>query len=369
MRATSRHFLSRLRYTVRLLLPTMLVLFAVVEVRSAAAAHTAKKHRDSSHHRRSQARSWRAATRFARPRFRPRRTITVDTAAGFWRAWRRLRPRDEIVVHGVTFTGEVKLVDKQLPDWAEVHFDSDTRFVGVPSARPLPSVWINEDSHIRFYGGDVSDSASDGMAGTGVLVYDSSYLSWWGVRVHDVGGGGVFLAGVKKASEHLDFKGDVYDWGHNLEWDPHAIKGTGLQGVNVGDAHYGVDDSRLAFHVHDGARGSGMEIGGAVATDGARGNKIYLWCQHLTMLSAAGQAGNCAQVWGENVTGNTFEYVKAQRLSGRPYQTSGMFPNQSLATDRVVYGRASRTNLNRAYGSILWNRHAGTVFEDVAPNR
>jgi hypothetical protein len=43
-----------------------------------------------------------------------------------------------------------------------------------------------------------------------------------------------------------------------------------------------------------------------------------------------------------------------------------MLSGQSLATDRVVYGRASRTNLNPAYGAIHWDSRNGTVFEDVA---
>src|SRR5947199_1945716 len=100
-----------------------------------------------------------------------------------------------------------------MSDWAGDHFDSHTRFVGISGAEDFPSVRFNDDSHIRFYGGDVSDSASGGMAGPGIVVDDSSYLSWWGVRVHDVGGAGVFLTGIDKASDHLDFKGDVYDWG------------------------------------------------------------------------------------------------------------------------------------------------------------
>src|SRR5207253_11453920 len=97
------------------------------------------------------------------------------------------------------------------------------------------------------------------------------------------------------------------------------------------------------------------------ATHGARGNTMCLWCQHLTIVAQHGVGGNCAQVWGENVTGNTFRYVAAQHLSGRPYQASGMFANQSLATDRVVYGRASRTNLNRVYGEVRWDSRNGTV--------
>jgi hypothetical protein len=206
------------------------------------------------------------------------------------------------------------------------------------------------------------------MAGTGVVVYDSSHLSWWGFRVHDVGGAGMYLTGIKKASDHLDFKGDVYDWGHSLKWDPHTEKGTGLQGINVGDSNYGVNNSRLAFHVHNSPVGSGLELGGAVATDGVRGNKIYLWCQNLTIVAPHAEGGNCAQVWGENVTGNTFNYIAAQHLSGRPYETGGMFTNQSLATDKVVFGRASRTNLNPAYGTLRWNPHGDTTLEDVAPS-
>jgi len=265
----------------------------------------------------------------------------------------------------VTFQGEVKLLHKKLSDWAEVRFDAGTKFVGAARVSELPSVWLDDDSHIRFYGGDVSDAASGGMAGTGIIVDGSSYLSWWGVRVHDVGGAGIYLTGTKRASDHLDFKGNVFDWGHNLRWDPHVVKGTGLHGINVADSHYGVNESRLAFRVHDSRVGSGLQMGGAVATDGARGNKIYLWCQNLTMVAPNAQGGSCAQVWGENVTGNKFKYIAAQRLSGRPYQAGGMYPDQSLATDKVTYGRASRTNLNPAYGEVRWDDRGGTIFGDV----
>jgi hypothetical protein len=350
-------------------LPLMLVLFVAAGMRSAKAAHAARtlEHRSSlPRYGGSPARAWRKATRFARPAFRPSRTITVDTAAGFSRAWRQLRPRDEIVVNGVTFRGEVALIHKHLSDWAEVHFAKGTKFVGVSDAENEPSVWLNDDSHIRFYRGDVSDSASGGMAGTGIIVDGSSYVSWWGVKVHDVGGAGLFLTGIKKASDHLDFKGDVYDWGHNLKWDPHKVKGTGLQGINIADSHYGVNESRLAFHVHDSRAGSGLQMGGAVPTDGARGNKIYLWCQNLMVVAPNAQGGSCAQVWGENVISNTFKYIRAQHLSGSPYYAGGMYANQSLATNMVVYGRASLTNLNPAYGQIRWDSRSGTVFKDVA---
>jgi hypothetical protein len=361
-------FLGRFRHVIRLTLLLGLVFVAAAGVRPTTRAHAGtmlQKRSLRQVHRSPRAATWRKATNFARPAFRPSRTITVETAAGFWHAWNRLRPRDEILVHGVTFKGEVKLLHKQLDGWAEIRFDSATKFVGVASAINLAAVWIDGVSHVRFYGGDVSDSASGGMAGTGVVVYDSSYLSWWGLKIHNVGGAGMYITGIKRASDHVDFKADVSAWGHNLKWDPHPEKGTGLQGVNVGDSHYGVNHSRFAFHVHDSPVGSGLEMGGAVATDGVRGNEAYVWCRNLTIVTPDGQAGNCVQLWGQNVTGNTFRYILAQHLSGRPYQTSGMFANQSLATDRVVYGRAARTNLNRAYGTIRWDARYGTVFENV----
>ena len=68
------------------------------------------------------------------------------------------------------------------------------------------------------------------------------------------------------------------------------------------------------------------------------------------------------------MTGNTFKYVAAEHISGRPYQAGGMFADQSLATDKVIYGRALQTNLNRDYGEVRWDGRSGTVFEDVAPS-
>jgi hypothetical protein len=363
-------FFVRFRRAYRLFLAVVLVLLAAIEIDTLAAAHAGTKLlRGDSQHRRQRLRpsSWQSATRFRYPRFRARRTISVHTVRGFWRAWRTIRPHDEIVVRDVTFSGEVILAHKQLSDWAQVRFGRGTKFTGASTPEALPAVWISDDSHIRFYGGDVSDSASGGMAGTGIDLYDSTYITWWGFVVHDVGGGGLFLTGINKQSSHLDFKGDVSDWGHNLNWDPHAEKGTGLQGVTIADSNYGVSDSRLAFSIHDSNVGAGLEIGGSKTTDGAWNNTIYLRCRKLSMFAANEGAGNCAEVWGENVARNEFRYIEANDLAGRPYQASGMYPGQSLSTDTVVYGRAIRTNANHVFGGVRWDRHAGTVFRNVLP--
>jgi hypothetical protein len=322
----------------------------------------------------AQPRSWRAATDFPRPPFHPTRRIVVRSADRFWKAWRDLRPGEEIDVRGVTFTGEAAFVNKRLPRWAEVHFEAGTKFVGYPTAQNYGAVFLKNDAHIRFYGGDVSDRASGGMAGTGITVHDSTHVLWWNFVVHDVGGEGVYLAGVTRPSTWLDFKGEVYDWGRNLAFDPNREKGTGIHGVNVDDSYYGVTHSRLAFYVHDGPTGAGMSIGGGRATDGPQYNTIYLSCRNLTMAAKVQVAGNCIQFWGENDLHNTIEFLQARNLSGRPFDANGLYPGQSLATNTVEYGRAAHTNLNPVLGRaeygipahVRWDRRGGTVFHDVS---
>jgi hypothetical protein len=318
------------------------------------------------------AKTYASETNFAAAAFTAVRTINVTTQSAFMTAWNAIQPGDLINVSGVTFTGEITLANKNLTNWAEIHFDASTKFVGVSSVQNLPAVWINNDSYIRFYGGDISDSASGGQAGPGILVYDSSYITWWGFVSHDVGRDGLDIFSVNKPNSSLDFKGEVYHWGLNLAWDPHAEKGTGLHGANLGDSNYGMQDSRVALYAHDGAAGAGIEAGGSKSTDFFKNNTIYVWCQNLTMVALSQTGGNCVQYWGENVTGNVIKYLEAENLQGRPYETGGMYSGQSLSSDTIEYGRASNTNLNKNINdsipqSVLWDYQFGTVFIDVSP--
>ena len=68
-----------------------------------------------------------------------------------------------------------------------------------------------------------------------------------------------------------------------------------------------------------------------------------------------------------NVTHNDFRYIDAANLTGRPFETGGMYAGQSLKTNRVVYGRAVHTNLNPRVGPVHWDRQYGTVFGNVSP--
>lgn len=322
----------------------------------------------------SSAPTWESETGYAAPAFTPTTVVKVATQSALASAWSNLQSGQEIDVAPMTLTGEVAFLNKQLSGWAEVHFAPGVKFVGVTTGA-FPSVWINNVSHVRFYGGEVTNAASSASAGHGVTIYDSSDLAWWGFTIHDTAGDGFDVQGINKANSNLDIKGEIYDWGHNLSGDPHAEKGTGIHGANIADANYGVKNSRFALYVHDGPTGAGMEIGGASSTDGAWGNTIYMKCVNLTFRAVSQVAGNCLQVWGENVSSNTFPYIEATNLQGRPFDANGLYGGQSLSTDKVLYGRATNTNLNSSLSSTepaipsstRWDPRGATSFVDVAP--
>ena len=119
MGTTNRRFTFRLRYAVMVLLPLMLVLFVAAGMRWATAAHGAKcpdmiRPIGGIAVRKHGCGVLRRASR-DQPSGRVGQSWVRDTAAGFWRAWRQLRPRDEIVVKHVTFTGQVTLCTSGCP--------------------------------------------------------------------------------------------------------------------------------------------------------------------------------------------------------------------------------------------------------------
>ena len=345
----------------RLLLAGLLVVTAVLCTTwtgPADAAHAANR---TSHRHRQGVRTWQSETHFKRPAFKPKLTVNVYNAAQFWRAWNRIRPGEEIDAHGVVFLGEA-VFRKRLSRWAEVHFDSRTRFMGTPGAN-RPAAWIDRCRFVRFYGGNLSNP----RGGAGIIISDSSWVTWWNFIVHDTANTGLFVRGTHQANRDLDLKGQIDRWGLNLALDPHREKGTGLHGANLADSPWGITDSRFALDVHDGAAGAGIEAGGKRETDFLARNSFYVRCRNLTKMALRATAGNCVQLWGVHVMNNVFRYIDAESVTGRPFETGGMFSGQSLRTNRVVYGRAYRTNLNPLVGPIHWDRQFGTVFRNILP--
>jgi hypothetical protein len=316
--------------------------------------------------------TWQKAVKAAtatRPRFTPLRHVRVTTVDDFWAAWNRIAPGDEIDVDGVHFSGEITLTNVSLPRFAEVRFERGTTFSGV-SDGDLPAVWLKQDAHVRFVGGTVTNPHGS----AGILVYDSSWVDWYGFTIRDTGGSGLMVQGITRPNDHLDFAGDISRWGLDLGLDPHAEKGTGLHGALLADAYHGVQESRFVLSLHDGSTGDGVEAGGARPTDLFRSNVLDLSCARLTMRAVSQVAGNCLELWGQNVTGNVVGYLSGSNLEGRALDANGMDTGQSLATNRVRYAQALSTNLNPFLGRTEsavaaanpFDPRFGTIFEDLA---
>jgi hypothetical protein len=312
--------------------------------------------------------TWRKVASTPGPAFVVKRRIVVTTAAGFWAAWSRIAPGDEIDVRGVHFSGETTFTNVSPAGWAEVRFLAGTTFSGVAGG-DLPAVWIKQVSHVFFVGGLITNRHGS----AGILVYDSSWLAWRGFVIRYTGGSGLMVQGITRVNDHVDLEGDISHWGLDLGLDPHAEKGTGLHGALLADAYYGVENSRFVLTLHNGATGAGVEAGGARPTDVFRHNVLDLSCSDLTMRAETQVAGNCLELWGQNVIGNVVGYLSADQLQGRAYDANGMDAGQSLQSNTVSFARATATNLNPALGrteSAVGARNPfdprfGTVFRDV----
>jgi hypothetical protein len=302
--------------------------------------------------------TWQAVASTPGPAFVVKRHIVVTTESGFWAAWSRVAPGDVIDVRGVHFTGETTFTNVSPPGWAEVRFLAGTTFSGV-SGGDLPAVWIKQVSHVYFVGGSISNPRGS----AGILVYDSSSLAWRGFVIRNTGGSGLMVQGITRVNDHLDLEGDISHWGLDLSLDPHAEKGTGLHGALLADAYFGVENSRFVLTLHDGATGAGVEAGGARSTDVFRHNVLDLRCSHLTMRAETQVAGNCLELWGQNVTANVVGYLSADHLQGRAYDVNGMDAGQSLHSNTVSFGRAAATNLNPDLGRTESAVSAGNPFD------
>ena len=178
----------------------------------------------------------------------------VTSRAAFDSAWRDLQPGDKLLVSGITFTGQIDLGHKRMADWAEVHFADDVRFTG-GGTRVLNAVWIQEAAFLRFYGGDVTNPT-----GHSFRIEDANDVLWWGFRSHDSAGGCGSAFGLSRPAERLDIRGEIWNCGLDLSFDPHSEKGTGLHGFYLAGGNYRTSGT-FVFKVHDQPTGAAIQVG------------------------------------------------------------------------------------------------------------
>ena len=269
----------------------------------------------------------------ARPPFRPKRTIIVQTARGFYRAWWRLRAGDKVMVRGVVFSGNVKLWDKELPAWAEIHFANDVRFLGggTPGSYALS---IGNVSKVRLYGGDVTNPN-----GHSFRIEDSSDVLWWGFRSHDSAGGCGGAFGITKPTDRLDIRGEMWNCGQDLSLDPHTLEpGTGLHGFYLGGGKYRTSGTFI-LKVHDQPAGAAVQIGPYT-----QDSTLEVDARRISFQARIQVAGNAVQWWGNGIRNVRVRYLYGEDLAGRVSDTEGLYDGDNPPGAIVIeYGRSAGT--------------------------
>jgi hypothetical protein len=303
-----------------------------------------------------------------RPAFTPTRRIDVSNAFGFKAALANLKPGDLVKATApFTVSGET-IVSRRLSSWAVLDLGSYVTFE-YSGGQNLPAVYFNNPTHIRIYGGIVT---TDRTGGACVSSHGMQDILWWGFYVHDCGGTGVGLAPVPQDGSPIvnnDLQGEITRCGLNLNWDPHAEKGSGLHAVNLDDnGGFAFSGNRFAFYIHDQPSGAGIEYGASTRTNSIppQHNVIYEKAVNLTFVSHTQTGGNAIQFWGIGGQSADIKYLEVHDVQGYGLFGGGMYTGTTLSNVTVEYGRASNTNLNpRNTGHGPWDSAHGVVYKDV----
>jgi hypothetical protein len=306
-----------------------------------------------------------------RPPFTALREVDVGDATGFKNALANLQPGDLVkatapfTVSGETIIG-AKLSSPAVIDLtAGVTFDNNT-------TSNVPALYLNDPSNLRIYGGTFT---TDDTGGFCVVAHGAQHVLMWGFVAHDCGNSGVYLTTIGAAFTDNDFQGEVYKAGENLNWDPHAEKGTGLHGVLLWDAGTDTHDfarNRFAFYAHDQPSGAGISYGTPTAAANMGGNIIYEKAVNVTDVALVQVGGNALQFWGAaGGYGVDVKYLEATNTKGRALDANGESGTE-LAGVTVEYGIASNTNQNTLMNepispSVVWDPRGGAVYQNVAP--
>lgn len=271
-------------------------------------------------------------------------------------AWAGIKPGDDIEVHGVTFTGEVQL-SKVLASPAEVHFDAATKFTGAAAGSQLPAVWVNGIQNVYFFGGDITGAGNQGIR----FDADKATTLWWGWSVHNTAGSCVYINGGNGITG-LDLRGSVSDCGYDLSLDPHAEKGSGMHGVNIGGGSGPVTNSKLAFTI------TNQPYGACIQISGLQNSTLWEDANGCTFVATQQTGGNAIQFWGSGVVNLDVPYFKANNLGG-PGETSGhggQAVNCALGSDSsgIVFDYARATNVT---GSPVYGTCSAIRYVDKQP--
>jgi hypothetical protein len=182
-----------------------------------------------------------------------------------------LSPGDVVHVVGpMTLDGNVgghTTINKFLSSPASIYFDSNVVFAGDTNNNVIGwnSVYI-DGANINLYGGTISGGTGNGglKIGPGYSTDTQTVknIKWWGLKIHDIGGTGVYVGGGRNGAgtfvgtDNIDIDAEAWNVGLNLASDPHSVNGTGLHAIYIGGTDdppggVSVNHSKFSIYSHD----------------------------------------------------------------------------------------------------------------------
>ena len=298
--------------------------------------------------------------------------VTVSSASGFSRAVRRAKAGQTINVRGnVLIPGEFTGFNRVVSGGTvNVVFQPGAGFTGNGGAQN-PAVWIHSSGGWRIWGGTIVNPSGDGL----MFYALPGPFTWTGFSVGQTAGAGVDVFPGGGDISGLTLAGVVGSSSQNIDWDPHAEKGTGIHAWNIADAPGGiVRNSTFAADTLNQATGAAVQI----ETDRVSNVVVYARAKHLgfplpgTSWTGDAQkqtAGNVVQLWGGTPPGRLdIRYVEGNDIQGRLLETVGVYGGADLSQVSVDYGRATGPILqNPLLSRVAYSTGDGIALGNVGP--
>jgi hypothetical protein len=295
------------------------------------------------------------------------------------------------VVGPLTFDGcpgcTTTITRKLAAPGASIYFDSNVTFAGDTNVCPTPaypSVLVDA-TNISLFGG-VATSAGSGVAGIEISpgysgdTVDVINIRWWGVKIHDVGGNGIYVGGSRNSAgtwlgtSNIDVDAEIWASGKLPQCDVHQVKGTGIHSAYIGGSPYDppgtwmVQNSKFSLLEHDNVASVGdTQVGQSVYN-----TELWIRAYNQTYLGTTDwAAGSAIGLWtaagGSYMTRNvTFHDVESNNTKG-PTVVTGSLGSGPVT---VEYGRATNALTNPAtytyYGGKAFQANPYVTYQNIA---
>ena len=287
----------------------------------------------------------------------------ITSLSGFQTALKNLKPGDDYLVSGVTFSGEI-VINPKLSAYARFTFDSTCVFQGFTGSSWVqrPAIWLPEPSYIQLIfepGVHCSNQRGESFIG----IFGGNHIVVDGISASNMGGGGLGASPINADLTNLWFRGEFSDLGHNsAQWDPHQEKGSGVHAAYLANGTgFKMHDVTCAIYTHDNSLCDGsIQLGSSHAVP--YNFTVYVKAHNLSFVSKIQTGANGTQIWGTVGGGIVYPIVEVDNILGHAVwvQNLRVPPIPGITIEQ---GTAVNYCQNpRWKGQNPWQQHQGVKY-------